>query len=87
MPFCPSEDLDLTVGVIVNGEKLDTWTFKAPVQTQFRELLIPEAVGGPFIHILFVISEPRAPSMLGISSDVRSLGLGFIWLQLSRASI
>jgi hypothetical protein len=84
LPFSPLPESPLKVDVIVNGQLLATWLFSKSLEMQFRELLIPPPGLGAFMHILFRISEPRVPAELGISSDIRSLGLGFVSLKLEK---
>jgi hypothetical protein len=89
-PFVNERQPELTVQVLVNGERVDEWRFvygqsKEPYET--RKATIPKAVfnkAKPCV-ILFRVSKPTSPAELGLSKDPRKLGLGFIRAQLERA--
>ncbi len=68
---------NLDVEVWSGRHRLDTWKFAYPdTGMQLRTLQVPSKImTGRFLVLTFVIREPRSPSSLGISSDVRRLGI------------
>lgn len=79
-PFVPDKKREMSVAVTVNGLLLDTWRFRGPdtIEPRTRHLRIPRDVVGEdgAIWLAFAIKNARSPKQLGLSDDVRSLGLG-----------
>jgi len=83
MPFCPADTAPLEIHCVANGHRVGEWLFDTGAEPQQRQLVIPSDVhgGGP-LHLLWRIRNPRSPASLGLSTDDRLLGLGFIRLVL-----
>jgi hypothetical protein len=67
----------LRVEIWINRQRLADWLFEeAHALPHTRSLTIPEVALTPRHQVLtFVIREPKSPQSLGISSDVRQLGV------------
>lgn len=67
----------LRVEIWINGERLDDWLFdETCALPHTRVLSIPGAALSDRYQVLtFVIRDPKSPKSLGVSDDVRQLGL------------
>lgn len=71
--------------VVVNGHVVERWTFKSEEAGPSRQATIPADVlarRNP-LRIDFLISDPTAPSDLGLSDDLRRLGIAIQDLTLT----
>jgi hypothetical protein len=88
-PFVAESHPVMTVGVYVSHDRIAEWKFDVadPEGTDARwcEAAIPAAGGSPSaeLEIGFVVDNPASPAQLGISGDLRTLGLGFRKLLVS----
>lgn len=78
----------LRIEIWINRQRLADWLFEeADALPHTRSLTIPEAALADRHQVLtFVIREPKSPQSLGISSDVRQLGVLVDRLALQEAS-
>lgn len=65
------------VDVLVNGQKVDTWTFKKGDEIASRRAVVPPAVleGSDVVDLRFHVLDPVSGLQLGVSGDARLLGL------------
>jgi Glycosyltransferase Family 4 len=74
--FVVEEHPVLQADVRVNGAFAASWTFQYPSAPEWRTVHVPAAPSlDGLVIVEFVLSVPRSPSELGISSDTRRLGL------------
>jgi hypothetical protein len=76
--FIPNSNCTLNVECRAGGKEIDSWACTAAARSEVRRLTIPSNVLGfdGAVTLDFVISEPRSPAELGLSSDSRPLGIG-----------
>jgi len=79
-PFVPDGNREMSVAVSVNGLLLETWRFSGPdtIEPRTCRLHIPKEIVGEdgAIWLGFAVRNARSPKQLGLSEDVRMLGLG-----------
>lgn len=75
-PFGPNTDQELLI-------KLGTHVHRLRIPNGLTELRVPVALLGEQVNFVeFIPPAPTSPQQLGISSDSRKLGIGFIKLQI-----
>jgi hypothetical protein len=86
-PFLSGVHDRLSVQVAAGGQQVAEWTFGrgAHKQTWYTAEIPPRAGAerGRPLDISFSIDAPRSPAELGLSDDLRLLGLGFLKLSIS----
>ena len=86
--FVSEKQRELSAQVLVNGVRIDEWTFVYGRGTayQTRKLTIARSVFNKArpCTIVFHLSRATSPAELGLSRDPRKLGLGFIRAELDR---
>lgn len=93
LPFLTPKHRNLTVCISATGREIARWTFDVDATggaaPQWRHALIPvrsySKHSGP-LRLCFTVDTPASPLSLGLSADLRSLGLGLLKLSLTLAS-
>lgn len=71
----------LTVDLVVDGTRRDTWHLQHPADAPPCERILRIDDAGPHVRLCFQIRDPRAPHEIGLGSDTRRLGLGLMCAQ------
>lgn len=83
-PFLPAGHPPLHIVCRSRGRDLARWICSEGDAGQVRRISIPIEVvaAGGTVDLEFLVSDPRSPAELGLSSDTRRLGVGMEWLRL-----
>ena len=77
------------VDVLINDEKRARWEFHYGESLKESQVLIPSsliAASPTQTHIFFKLFSPASPASLGLSTDLRLLGIGLVSLKFSYSS-
>jgi hypothetical protein len=82
--FVTENDPNQTVNVFANGQKVGQIEFSISQSQQLIKIPLPSALIKPNqeIEFRFEIVKPRSPMDVGLSSDIRKLGIGVRKLRL-----
>jgi len=84
--FAPPQHPDLHFAVLVNGQRVGEWTARAGGPSLECSAGIPAGLIRPGLtRILFHMDDARSPAELGISVDMRKLGVALQTLKLEPA--
>jgi hypothetical protein len=80
--FVVPEHPVLRATVRANGEPVASWSFAYPHEPQWRAFRARTAPASGLVVLELTLETPRAPSELGVSDDVRRLGLALRQLEV-----
>lgn len=85
LPFFGGTRKRQDVGVVVNGEQVQTWVFEQELSIPDTTLQVPRRAIEPdgTITVKFLIRDPHSPKSLGLSPDARLLGIRFLTLAVT----